>query len=190
MAESKMEESVVRKIESQIVPVQRYEWSFFDKQKDLYPKYSSTIELDAQSFNNELDKLKDGMHKLEPFDIQAIQAGNIPGSLHVESPFVEDTDGNKKLSLTFNCGQFDPEDVEVKTTDHAITVCAKHTEESEGRKITRQFNRTYNLPQGVDPTKVVSHLTKDGVLHIEAPAPHFVYARKEIIIPIEKLKQH
>ncbi|KAJ8304330.1 hypothetical protein KUTeg_017913 [Tegillarca granosa] len=164
----------------------RYDWCFFDKQRDLYPKYSSVIELDVHGFNNELDKWKNGMHQLHPFDMQAVQ----PRPLQLESPFVEDADGNRKLSLTYDCAQFNPEDIEVKTNDSSITVHAKHTEGSEGNTMTREFTRTYNLPNGVDHRQVVSHLTSDGVLHIEAPAPPNVYTRKEILIPIQRLKQH
>ncbi|KAJ8303886.1 hypothetical protein KUTeg_017469 [Tegillarca granosa] len=110
------------------------------------------------------------MHQLHPFDMQAVQ----PGPLQLESPFVEDADGNRKLSLTI-------------TVRSSIQRTLKEVKETP---MKREFTRTYNLPNGVDHRQVVSHLTSDGVLHIEAPAPPNVYTRKEILIPIQRLKQH
>lgn len=71
--------------------------------------------------------------------------------------------------------------------DNRLCVHAKHVEESESGKIHREFIREYTLPDDVNPDLLKSHLSKDGVLQIEAPAPPSVEAPKEHIIPIEKL---
>lgn len=55
--------------------------------------------------------------------------------VQVDRPFVEDTEGNKKLALRFDVSKFKPEEVTVKTMDNKLVVHAKHTEESPGRKV-------------------------------------------------------
>lgn len=64
---------------------------------------------------------------------------------------------------------------------------AKHTEESPGRKVYREFTRQYVLPEKIDPLTLNSTLTADGVLSIEGPAPAAVEAPKERILPIKQL---
>lgn len=114
-------------------------------------------------------------------------AGFGSSMLKVEKPFIEDFSGNKKLNLKFDCTQFKPEEITVKTVDRNLTVHAKHVEESPGKKVHREFTKSYLLPDKIDPMKVTSSLSGDGVLCIEAPAPQSVETRKERIIPIEKL---
>lgn len=110
-----------------------------------------------------------------------------PQMLQVEKPFVTDPIGNKKLALRFDVAGFKPEEIQVKTMDKRLCVHAKHTEESPGRKVYREFTREYTLPNDIDALRLSSSLSKDGVLQIEAPAPPSVHAPREWLIPIEKL---
>lgn len=77
----------------------------------------------------------------------------------------------------------------MKTDDRNLVVHAKHEEGSKGQKVYKEFTQTYLLPEGVDPQKVQSTLTNDGVLCVEAPAPKAVEAPKERVIPIEYMKK-
>ncbi|ESP04168.1 hypothetical protein LOTGIDRAFT_69964, partial [Lottia gigantea] len=86
-------------------------------------------------------------------------------------PFVTDLDGNKKLSIRFDVSQFKPEEISVRTMDNKLMIQAKHTEESPGRKVYREFSKQYILPNKIDPVKLESILSQDGVLSIQAPAP-------------------
>lgn len=107
--------------------------------------------------------------------------------LKVEHPIVMDHQGNKRLSLRFDCKQFKPEEITVKTVDNRLMVQAKHTEESPGRKVYREFSRQYILPEKIDPLTLNSSLAADGVLTIEGPAPASVEAPRERILPIKFL---
>lgn len=192
---------------SRIVPVDYFDWGFFDRQKSLFPKFQSTFNESFEDFDRELEKIRKEMFQLTPMDFGA-DFGSDPfgkdpfdkdffgkdpfagfGSsmLKVEKPFIEDFSGNKKLNLKFDCTQFKPEEITVKTVDRNLTVHAKHVEESPGKKVHREFTKSYLLPDKIDPMKVTSSLSGDGVLCIEAPAPQSVETRKERIIPIEKL---
>lgn len=108
-------------------------------------------------------------------------------TLQVTQPFVTDTDGNRKLSLRFDCSQFKPEEITVKTQNDVLCVNAKHDEDQPGKKVHIEFTKSYKLPKNVDPKALKSTLSKDGVLQIEGPAPPAVEAPKENLIPIEKL---
>ena len=105
----------------------------------------------------------------------------------IQRPFITDTAGNRKLSLRFDCSQFKPEEINVKTQDNVLQVHAKHEEDTPGKKMHIEFSKSYTLPENVDPKLLKSTLSSDGVLQIEAPAPPAVEAPKEHLIPIEHL---
>jgi HSP20 family molecular chaperone IbpA len=90
------------------------------------------------------------------------------------------------MSLRFDCSRFKPEEIHVKSKDNQLTVHAKHVEETKGRKVHQEFTREYTLPDSVDPKTLKSHLTSDGILHIEAPVHEAIEAPKEVLIPIER----
>ncbi|KAH3889481.1 alpha-crystallin A chain-like [Dreissena polymorpha] len=169
-----------------IVPLHTRDFGFFDRQKDLFNDWVKEFDDDFKTmelhesrsrFDSELERIRRDLFKLD--------TGS--GTLQVDQPFVMDRTGNKKLALRFDCSQFKPEEIAVKTMDGRLCVHAKHTEESPGRKVYREFTREYTLPEKVDPLLLSSTLSRDGVLQIEAPAPHSVSAHKEFLIPIEKL---
>ncbi|CAL1300967.1 unnamed protein product [Larinioides sclopetarius] len=69
-----------------------------------------------------------------------------------------------------NVSHFKPDEISVKTVDNYIVIHGKHEEKTDEHGfIAREFTRRYMLPEGAEPEKVVSKLTPDGVLTIEAP---------------------
>lgn len=169
-----------------IVPLFKRDFGFFDRQRDLFSDWvkefddewkSMDFESSRLKFDRELEKIKRDLFKLD--------TGS--SMLKVDRPFVTDPTGNKKLALRFDCTEFKPEEISVKTMDNRLCVHAKHTEESPGRKVYREFTKEYTLPKSVDPLRLTSTLSKDGVLMVEAPAPASVDAPREFLIPIEKL---
>ncbi|XP_052798161.1 heat shock protein beta-6-like [Mya arenaria] len=169
-----------------VVPLFKRDFGFFDRQRDMFDDWIKEFDDDWRSlelsesrsrFDRELEKIKRDLFKLDTGSTK----------LQVERPFITDPIGNKKLNLRFDCSQFKPEEISIKTMDRRLCVHAKHTEESPGRKVYREFTREYTLPDKVDPIALTSTLSKDGVLQIEAPAPANVEAPREHLIPIEKL---
>lgn len=169
-----------------LVPLFKRDFGFFDRQRDLFSDWvkefddewkSMDFESSRMKFDRELERIKKDLFKLD--------AGS--SMLQVERPFVTDPAGNKKLALRFECSQFKPEEISVKTMDNRLCVHAKHVEESPGRKVYREFTKEYTLPKNVDPLRLTSTLSKDGVLMVEAPAPANVEAPREFLIPIEKM---
>lgn len=169
-----------------LVPTHFKDFGFFDRQRSLFSDWvkdfddewkSMDFEASRRKFDMEVERIKKDMFKLDTG----------PQMLQVERPFVTDPTGNKKLALRFDVAGFKPEEIQVKTMDKRLCVHAKHSEESPGRKVYREFTREYTLPTDIDPIRLSSSLSKDGVLQIEAPAPASVNAPREWLIPIEKL---
>jgi HSP20 family molecular chaperone IbpA len=102
---------------------------------------------------------------------------------------VSDAAGNRKLKLRFDCSDFKPEEITVKTLDNTLKVHAKHVVDEPGRKEHREFTREFTLPENVDPNALKSRLSSDGVLEIEGPAPKAIEeAPKENLVPFEHLE--
>jgi len=89
----------------------------------------------------------------------------------LNSPLVHDSDDGKVLKLRFDVTQYAPEEIVVKTVDNRLQVHAKHEEKSENRSVYREYTREFLLPKGVQPERIKSSLSKDGVLTVEAPLP-------------------
>lgn len=85
------------------------------------------------------------------------------------SPIITDPDGTRKLKLDVDVGEFSPDEVIVRTIDKKVIVTASHEEMKGGRKMTRSFNKEYELPDSVDPVTVNAYMSDTGTLTIEAP---------------------
>nr|XP_020475754.1 heat shock protein beta-6 [Monopterus albus]XP_020475755.1 heat shock protein beta-6 [Monopterus albus] len=65
---------------------------------------------------------------------------------------------------------FNPEDLMVKVVGDFVEVQGKHEEKKDGPGFTtRQFNRRYRIPKGVDIMSLESMVSPDGILIISAP---------------------
>ncbi|MBN3313054.1 HSPB1 protein, partial [Atractosteus spatula] len=96
---------------------------------------------------------------------------------------IKQTQDQWKVSLDVN--HFSPEELVVKTKDGVVEITGKHEErQDEHGYISRCFTRKYTLPPGVDVNKVVSSLSPEGVLTVEAPLPKPAIQAAEITIPV------
>jgi len=95
--------------------------------------------------------------------------------------YVDDT-----YKILVNVQDYDPEELEVKTTGTTVFVKAKHEEKlSDGRSFsTKSFDQSFTLPKGLNPDDISSGLSKDGILTISAPLPSSV-KKTERRIPIK-----
>ncbi|XP_023219523.1 alpha-crystallin A chain-like [Centruroides sculpturatus] len=80
---------------------------------------------------------------------------------------------------------FSPEDITVKTVDNCVVIHGKHEEKVDQHGfVSREFTRRYVLPKGVDPQKVTSSLSSDGVLTVKAPKKCEELPSNERVVPI------
>ncbi|ELU06805.1 hypothetical protein CAPTEDRAFT_21201 [Capitella teleta] len=73
-----------------------------------------------------------------------------------------------KISVEIG-GEFQPQDLNIKTVDKRLVVHARHEEKKAGRSSCQEFSREFDLPENVDPNLVTASLSDDGKLLIEAP---------------------
>jgi len=167
-----------------LVPLRRESWNFFERQKTLFNEMCKGSGAEWAEFDKELERMRSEMFTLKSFDFNDPFASM---AVQPARPIVSDADGNKRLSIRFDCKDFKPEEISVKTVNNTLQVHAKHVEESPGRKVYREFSRQYTLPNKIDPLTLNSTLAQDGVLTIEAPAPEATEAPRERILSIQQL---
>ncbi|KAG9341781.1 hypothetical protein JZ751_018503 [Albula glossodonta] len=65
---------------------------------------------------------------------------------------------------------FCPEELMVKVTGDFVEVHGKHEQRKDGTGlVSRQFNRRYRIPEGVDVAALESAVSPEGILVISAP---------------------
>ena len=80
----------------------------------------------------------------------------------------EDDHGNKKFKITFDIGDFKPNEISVKTDGRQLIVKGDREVNVGSTVESKTFNREITLPDFVEPTSVQSFLS-EGVLTVEAP---------------------
>ena len=118
-------------------------------------------------------------------------ANATPGPYRAESepvawwPAVESYAKNGDLHVRVALPGVDPKDVEVTVSDDYLTIRGERkakTEEKNGGRYVREFaygsfERTFSLPDGIDPGKVVAKFM-NGMLDLTMPAPVAVVPKK------------
>ncbi|XP_041854688.1 heat shock protein beta-1 [Melanotaenia boesemani] len=114
--------------------------------------------------------------------------GYVPAPLFV--PHISDSmhHPSQKISrwrVSLDVAHFSPSEILLSIRDGFLEVGGKHEEKpDEHGFIARCFTRKYRLPGEVDATKMVSTLSVDGILTVEAPVPE-TSAPSAILIPIK-----
>lgn len=80
----------------------------------------------------------------------------------------EDDNANKRYKITFDVGDFKPDEINVKTEGRLLIVKGDREIIAGSSSESKQFNREITLPDFVEPTTVTSFLS-DGTLTVEAP---------------------
>jgi HSP20 family molecular chaperone IbpA len=91
-------------------------------------------------------------------------------------------DDDSKMEISLNTAGYKPSDLEVNVVDNEISIEGKHEEKSEAghTMLSRQFKRTYNLPDEAKLAEVESNLSQDGVLVITVPKEKRIEEVKEL----------
>lgn len=102
-------------------------------------------------------------HMMAPYWMQPSTRGGTGG-------FSEVKNDKDKFQVNLDVKHFAPEELSVTTGNDFVAIEGKHEEKSdEHGYISRHFKRRYMLPKEVEPASVVSRLSADGVLTVEAP---------------------
>ncbi|XP_016417746.1 alpha-crystallin A chain-like [Sinocyclocheilus rhinocerous] len=92
----------------------------------------------------------------------------IPVSEHTGAAQV--TCDHNGFTVQVDVKHFSPEDLLVKVVGDYVVVEGKHEQKKDGSGlVTRQFNRRYRIPNGVDIMALESAISTEGMLVISAP---------------------
>jgi len=88
-----------------------------------------------------------------------------------DSNLISLVDGEGKMEISLNTSGFKPEELKVQVADGSVKIEGKHEEKSQAGSVmvSRQFSKTYSLPQGAKKEEIVSNLSQDGVMVITVP---------------------
>merc|ERR1740137_139499 len=73
--------------------------------------------------------------------------------------------------VEFSVKDYTPEELSIKTEGDILIVLAKQESKTKGGTsvVSKQFEQRFSLPSGVNPEKISSKLSNDGVLTVSAP---------------------
>merc|ERR1712098_218681 len=93
----------------------------------------------------------------------------------------------EKLELSLDTSRYKPDELRVTAGEGVVTIEGKHEERSEEGKVmvSRQFHRSFPLPQGTQPQQVVSNLSKDGFLVVSLPKEKPAVTEERRKVPID-----
>merc|ERR1719436_776778 len=75
----------------------------------------------------------------------------------------------KELNLTLDLKDYKPDELKVTVLDNVLKIEAKHEENTDRNHISRQFVRSYVLPNEYKAKEVQSSLSKSGKLTVIMP---------------------
>ncbi|CEF70452.1 Protein lethal(2)essential for life [Strongyloides ratti] len=129
----------------------------------MYPFFNVNGYSNDSSYRNHLIE-KETVH----FTFSNIQPYEIP-KLIESCPEIINND--KEFKIEMDVSLFSSDDLKVTIKDKFLQVDGYHKEKNDNYgTIQRSFTRKYLLPSDVDTENIVSKLTNDGVLTIEAKA--------------------
>ncbi|CAG4939542.1 unnamed protein product [Colias eurytheme] len=94
------------------------------------------------------------------------------------SPLIEGEGQDRVIKLRFDLSDFDPTEVNVNVINDLLEVTASHEISADNRTTVREYRREFRLPRGVEAERIVSSLTREGVLMVQAPFPEHSLAIK------------
>ncbi|XP_053214747.1 heat shock protein beta-1-like [Panonychus citri] len=158
------------------VPVLRSDFNLIDKEFD---SIRDRFEVEMKRMEEEMSRFRSQIQERERdfFSTGHLTRTESPTNRHRhevtswldDSSLVHDTPDGKIVRLRYDVSQYVPEEIVVKTIDRRLKVHAVHEENTENRKVFREFNREFLLPEGVNPEQIRSTLSTDGILTVEAP---------------------
>merc|ERR1719499_1325102 len=92
-----------------------------------------------------------------------------------------------KMKISLDTAGYKPDELKVSAGKGVISVEGRHEEKSEEGHVmvSRQFSKTYSLPQNANAEDVVSNLSQDGILVISVPKREQIMDSRSVPIAIK-----
>jgi HSP20 family molecular chaperone IbpA len=189
------------------VPIHKDKQSFEERQKgiwdnlqgrSLFDDMHQRMEQRRRDWDSEVGKMRKDFFRLKPMEDRRDSSDNLFERLSLDDIFYDDHEakansvetGDKRFRVTFDVSQFKPEEICVSTENNKLVVHAKHEEAGSGSNVSREFKRQFDIPKHVDSQKLISTLSKDGILQIEAPVPAPAYQQIQETAQTHKFPAH
>ncbi|XP_049880329.1 alpha-crystallin B chain-like [Pectinophora gossypiella] len=176
MAAPKIQDNVLAKT----ITIQRTDLSTFD---DSFSFLREKFDAEMRRMDEAMNKFSSDLQTLYGQQGTSAQVGTALTSdiqssptwdSLVNSPLIQGEGTDKMLKLQFDLSQFDPAEIKVQIAQDILTVQATHNEQTDSSTLTREFKREFLLPRGTNPDAVISSLSRDGVLTVQAPLPQLI----------------
>ena len=173
----------------------------------IWDDMHARMERRRREWEDEVERMRKDFFKLKPSGGNGASSidSSIGGSEHItqssttnggslmtgkpQEVYLEDGQGDKKFRVSFDVSQFSPNEISVRTQENKLIVHAKHEETGEGKNVSREFSRQIDVPKHVDPERLQSTLSKDGILQVEAPvaAPSYDKITADTAAPVRSM---
>lgn len=161
------------------MPIRQDSQTFEERQKDIWSDMHERMERRRKEWEDEVERMRTDFFKLKPEEKRRGSVENLLETRPLKNMFYDDQNGKggKRFHVSFDVDQFKPEEISVRTHEQKLLVHAKHEDNDEGSKVSREFSREVDIPQNVDPHNLQCTLSHDGVLTVDAPVPAPMYDR-------------
>jgi len=164
--------------------------SFFNRGNSLFDRWTKPIQLFDEdffvdSFWNSSSCGSSGDRKTDDW-IASKKMTHPVGSNSISSQ-VQVSDNEDRFEFIIPTDDYAPQELKVTVLDDVLKIEGKHVDESEGKKVSKQFSRSYVLPRHVyKMDQVESCLTKTKNLVVKVPKTRH-QKTGEITVPIKML---
>jgi len=161
--------------------------SFFNRGNSLFDRWTKPIQLFDEDFfvdsfwNNSCG----GSSKTDDWVTSKRMANPVGSS--ISGSQVQVSDNEDRFEFIIPTDDYAPGELKVTVLDDVLKIEGKHVDESEGKKVSKQFSRSYVLPRHVyKMDQVESCLTKAKNLVVKVPKTRH-QKTGEISVPIKML---
>merc|ERR1712198_680886 len=158
---------------------------FKDTWMDIEKSHKNFFEGSRKLFEQSLSSMESKMKSSEDI-FKDTDAMSIFGAK--DSNVIRMVDDDSKMEISIDTAGYKPDELKVSAGKGVISVEGRHEEKSEEGHVmvSRQFSKTYSLPQNANPEDVVSNLSQDGILVISVPKREQVMDSRSVPIAIKK----
>jgi len=157
---------------------------FKDTWMDIEISHKNFFEESRKLFEQSLSSMESKMKSSEDI-FKDTDAMSLFGAK--DSTVVRMVDDDSKMEISLDTSGYKPDELKVSAGKGVISVEGRHEEKSEEGHVmvSRQFSKTYSLPQNANPEDVVSNLSQDGILVISVPKREQIMDSRSVPIAIK-----
>merc|ERR1712215_218182 len=157
---------------------------FKDTWMDIEKSHKNFFEESRKMFEQSLSSMESKMKSSEDI-FKANDSMSIFGAK--DNNVIRMVDDDSKMEISLDTSGYKPDELKVSAGKGVISVEGRHEEKSEEGHVmvSRQFSKTYSLPQNSRSEDVVSNLSQDGILVISVPKREQITDSRSVPIAVK-----